>query len=86
MSDSDKLYRVERRVTCSDQPSGTTWDYECLYCGHDRREAVRVYHESESSDVWRGYGGRAVETLFEALVEGETDDEPGLMVPEAIDG
>jgi len=60
-----KLYRVMVRTTGSLQPGsgGTTWQSNVLYCGYDRDEAVRVYHESKPGDYWYGYGNRARRTL-----------------------
>src|ERR1700681_559375 len=37
-----------------------------LYCGYDRLEAVRIFHESTVSDHDRGPGSQGRETLFEA--------------------
>lgn len=59
-----KLYRIVARTTNSVQPGsgGTHWQTEVLYCGYDRAEALRVYHESTPRDYWHGHGGRARET------------------------
>ena len=72
---SELLYRVVRKTTGSVQPGGDTyWNREVLYCGYDRDEARRVYHESEPSDVWQGYGNRAVETVGHVIRDAETED------------
>jgi hypothetical protein len=63
MAATKKLYRVLVRTTSILQlGSDTHWASEVLYCGWDRDEALRVYHESRPGDYWRGHGGRCRET------------------------
>ncbi len=63
-----KLYRILRKTAGSLQPgSGQTfWNVTVLYCGYDRLEALRVYHESSPADVERGYGHRCVRTVAQS--------------------
>lgn len=68
------IYRVVARRTGSVQPTGTFWDREVLYCGDDRQEARRVYHESEPEDFGGGYGNQARETISEVISDADSDD------------
>ncbi len=65
------MYRVIARTTGSLQPSGTCWSKTVLYCGYDRLEAARAYHESTPADYWYGYGNRARETVGQRKEIGE---------------
>lgn len=60
-----KLYRVLVKTTGSLQPgSGNTfWQTDVLYCGYDRLEAARVYHENKPRDFGGSYGNRCRETI-----------------------
>jgi acyl-coenzyme A synthetase/AMP-(fatty) acid ligase len=58
-----KLYRILRKTTNSVQPSNTYWQTEVLYCGYDRLEAIRVFHESRPRDYCHGYGNSSVKTV-----------------------
>ena len=69
-----ELYRITARTTGSLQPGGSFWQTEVLYCGYDRDEARRVFHESEPSDDNRSFGNPARETHAEIIKDGETDD------------
>ncbi len=54
-----KLYRVLKKKTNSLQPgSSTYWTTEVLYCGYDRKEAMRIYHENKPDETFYGYGNR----------------------------
>lgn len=57
-----RLYRVIARTTGSLQPSYTHWLTDVLYCGYNRLEALRVYHESAPKDYGASYGNKARET------------------------
>lgn len=73
------LYRITARTTSSLQPGSSFWNTEVLYCGYDRDEARRVFHESEPADNNRSFGNPARETHSEIIVDGDTahfdDDE-----------
>lgn len=43
-----------------------------LYCGYDRLEAVRIYHESRPQDYYRGYTGPCRETKAQSKEVAET--------------
>lgn len=58
-----KLYRVMIKTTGSLQPAETFWRKEVIYCGYDRDEAVRVYHESTPTDTKGSYGNPARVTV-----------------------
>ncbi len=77
------LYRVIRRSAGSKQPNETHWSKEVLYCGSDRSEARRVYHESEPEDSDRGYGNPATETKFEVIEDAKSDDAADDLVESA---
>ena len=80
------LYRVIRRTAGSLQPGDTYWTRDVLYCGYDRAEALRVYHEHEPTDFGGGYGNRCQETLFEQLdTDALDEDEAGKMKRVEID-
>ena len=74
---SEKLYRVMVRKTGSMQPCETFWRRETLYCGTDRTEARRVYHESAPSDFGGSFGNACRETVCEVITDGEADDFAG---------
>lgn len=67
------LYRVIEKTTTSLQPSGTFWNRNVLYCGYDREEARRVYHEQEPADIYRGYGSTCRETIAQAIEDSGED-------------
>ena len=72
-----KLYRVTKRSTRSLQPGGggaTTWNRETLYCGGDRDEARRVYHDNTCHERGGGYGNHATEIICEVIKDAETED------------
>ena len=68
------LYRVIRRTTGSVQPTGTFWQNKVLYCGYDRDEARRVYHESEPTDYGGSCGNQAAETAMQVIADKQSDD------------
>jgi hypothetical protein len=71
------LYRVSVRSTHSLQPGSddcTSWSQDILYCGYDRDEARRIYHESTPADYGGSYGCRARETTCEVIEDAETED------------
>lgn len=62
-----KIYRIMAMTTNSSQPSSETyWNKQVLYCGYDRLEAIRVYHESTPLDYWCGYGNRCRKTVAQS--------------------
>lgn len=62
------LYRIMVKTTGSLQPGPreTFWQKNVLYCGYDRAEALRVYHENRPTDYWCGYGNRCQETVAQS--------------------
>lgn len=58
-----KLYRILVKTTNSVQPDRTFWNKEVKYCGYDREEALRIYHENTPGDFWYGFGNRARKTV-----------------------
>lgn len=58
-----KLYRVLVKSTTSLQPCETYWKKEVLYCGYDKLEAVRIYHNSTPNDYSGSYGNPARRTM-----------------------
>ncbi len=74
MTNTATLYRVLR------EHGSNQGRYEChgqtvLYCGYDRLEAVRVYHESQPLDSDRGPGSQYTETKFQAGDVAEDGDD-----------
>lgn len=64
-----KLYRVERQHRYDggsgrDRLSST----EVLYCGYDRDEARRVYHENKPRDTYSGAGNYYYTTVCKSMV------------------
>lgn len=60
------LYRIVVRTTGSFQPRSTFWAKEVLYCGYDRLEAIRIYHQSTPSDHGGSYGNACRETMAQS--------------------
>jgi hypothetical protein len=66
-----RLYRVIALTTTSRGPGKTNngcthWTSEVLYCGYDRLEAARIYHQSKPLDYWQGVGNRCRETISQS--------------------
>ena len=79
------LYRVLVE-TGSNQGRHEKHGEESLYCGYNRLEAVRVYHESTTSDHDRGPGSQYRATVFQAgEVAEDGDGEPEGLEPVEAD-
>ena len=71
----EKLYRISVRSTSSLQPGGGSfWTTAVLYCGYDRDEARREYHNSEPHDDNCSFGRPARETHCVVIEDAETED------------
>ncbi len=71
------LYQVVERKTPNLQLAGyTVWHEQVLYCGYDRKEARRVYHEHTvtDSDSESVYGRSWKRTFMQVIADAGTND------------
>ena len=69
------LHRITLKSTSSLQPGGSYWTEDVLYCGYDREEARRVYHENEHREGGAGnYGNGCTRLVHHAIEDAGTED------------
>ena len=71
------LYRVMEKKTPNLQLAGyTVWNEQVLYCGYDRKEARRVYHQGTvtDSDSDSVYGRPWKRTFMQVIADAGTND------------
>lgn len=67
MVEVKKLYRVVRQHVYDEGCRDTVHSSEVLYCGYDRDEARRVYHENTPRDTYRGAGKYYYRTVCQSM-------------------
>ncbi len=68
MNNNDKIYRVVLQHRY-DGGAGAdrVSDYDVLYCGYDRKEAVRVYYANQNKSTYHGPGNYYHRVVFQSV-------------------